>query len=114
MGLGFSGLRPESMEGLSYDGVDAKDLNIPIIDDLSGDRDSFLNVFDEDAMEKRYKDQATDNGENYASIISPFSPPSYFYRDLISSSSSGIGDSSSFEFIEDQRPLKMVIADGRE
>ena len=35
MGLSFSGLRLESMEGLSYDGVDAEDLNIPIIDGSS-------------------------------------------------------------------------------
>ena len=113
MGLGFSGLRPESMEGLSYDGVDAEDLNIPIIDDLSGDRASFLNVSDEVAMEKMFKDQATDNGENYAYVTSPSSPPSYFYRDLIPSSSSGMGGFSGFEFIEES-PLKMVIADGRE
>ena len=107
MGLGFSGLRLESMEGLSYDGVDAEDLNIPIIDDSSGDRVSFPNISDEDAVEKRYEDQATNNGENYSS------PPSYFYRDLIPSNSFGMEGSSGLDFIKDYRPLKMVTAGGR-
>ena len=109
MGLGCSGLRPESMEALSYDGVDAKDLNIPIIDDSFRDMALIPNVSDVDAMEKRYEDQATDNGEK-----SPTSPPSYFCCDLILGNSSGMGGSYGFEFIKDQRPLHMVTVDGRE
>ena len=66
-----------------------------------------MNVSDEAAMEKRYEDQATDNGENYSS------PPSYFYRGLIPGNSFGMGGSFGLEFIKDQRPLKMVTADGR-
>ena len=109
MGLGCSGLRPESMEALSYDGVDAKDLNIPIIDDSLRDRALIPNVSDVDVMEKRYEDQATDNGEK-----SLTSPPSYFCCDLILGNSSGIGGSYGFEFIKNQRPLQMVTVDGRE
>ena len=75
--------------------MDAEDLNIPIIDGSLKDRASFLNVSDEDAMEKRYEDQATDNGENYSS------PPAYFYQGLIPGNSFGMGGSFGLEFVKD-------------
>ena len=66
-------------------------------------------MFDVDAMEKRYEDQATDIGEK-----SPTSPPFYFCCDLILGNSCGMEGSYGFEFIKDQRPFQMVTVDGRE
>ena len=137
MDLGFSGLRLESMAGLSYDGVDAEDLNPPLFVASSGGRASAPNVPVEDAIERsyvgvvnlepnsfgkgdglfstitRYEAQVISNGENHASVTSPSSSP-FFGRALLLGSSSGLGVSSASEFDDDKRPLRMVTANKRE
>ena len=56
LGLGFSGLRPESLADLSCDQVDVEDFNPPLLAASSGARASTPNAPDEDAMERRYVD----------------------------------------------------------
>ena len=108
MDMGFNGLRLESMAGLSYDGVDAEDLNPPLFVASSRGRASAPNVPVEDAMERsyvgvvnlepnsfgkgdglfstvtRYEAQVISNGENHASVTSPL-----FFSFFWSSSSLG-------------------------
>ena len=54
LGLGFSGLRPESMTVLSCDGVDALDFSSPLPADSSGARAWAPNEPDEDALERSF------------------------------------------------------------
>ena len=125
MRLGFSGLRLESMVDLSYDRVDAEDLNPPLLIASSGVRASAPNVLVEDAMERsyvgavdpepnafgkgdglfstitRYEAQVISNGENHTSVTSPSFSPSFYGQALLPGSSFGLGVSSASEFAED-------------
>ena len=102
LGLGFSGLRLESMADLSCDEVDAEDFNPPLLVASSGAWALTPNVPDEDAMERRdvgavdsilnsfgkrdrlfftitrYEAQVIPNGGIHASVISLSSSPSLF------------------------------------
>ena len=138
LGLGFSGLRPESLPDLSCDEVDAEDFNPPLLATSSGGTASTPNVHNEDAMERRYvgamdseinsfgkldelfstitkyEAQVIHNEGNHASVISLSFSHTLFGQALLPRSSSSLRASYCSKLVEDQRSLRMVTTDKRE